>query len=351
VELGVLDLDVVTKPQEAKQVAAGKVALIAGHPLLIKFRIEAGVGRVELIPSFPVEVVRTAQVNYSARVHDLHGVAIDGAIVNWSLPGDVGTLTAAQTVTDAAGETWTRVLATEFGTGTITAGFGGASATATFTVVDGAPTIAFSSAEVTRYSDRESLAGNVITDAMRATFGTDFAVMNTGGIRADLTCPVIDLPADECPPFTPPPYPITRWQVFRTLPFGNYVVTLTLNGAELHAMLDAALDFRPLQVSGLCYAYDPSLLPGARILETKRQATDGSCSGPDLDRAISTNYSLASIDFLVHGGEGLPVFMERSSVAGLLDQVVAAWIGTNSPLSPTLQGRVTCTSSGAVPCP
>jgi 5'-nucleotidase, C-terminal domain len=35
----------------------------------------------------------------------------------------------------------------------------------------------------------EPLEGNVTTDAMRTTYGTDFAITNSGGLRADLTCP------------------------------------------------------------------------------------------------------------------------------------------------------------------
>ena len=36
----------------------------------------------------------------------------------------------------------------------------------------------------------ESLVGNIVTDAMRLSFdGVDFAITNSGGLRADLTCP------------------------------------------------------------------------------------------------------------------------------------------------------------------
>ena len=38
----------------------------------------------------------------------------------------------------------------------------------------------------------ESLIGNVVTDAMRTTYATDFAITNSGGLRADLTCPTTD---------------------------------------------------------------------------------------------------------------------------------------------------------------
>jgi 2',3'-cyclic-nucleotide 2'-phosphodiesterase (5'-nucleotidase family) len=82
----------------------------------------------------------------------------------------------------------------------------------------------------------ESLVGNVTTDSMQTTYssiGVDFAITNSGGLRADLTCPTTDNPSDFCPAYTPPPYPITRGQVLTVLPFGNIVVTLDVYGAEL----------------------------------------------------------------------------------------------------------------------
>jgi 2',3'-cyclic-nucleotide 2'-phosphodiesterase (5'-nucleotidase family) len=87
----------------------------------------------------------------------------------------------------------------------------------------------------------ESLVGNVTTDAMRARYGADVAIVNSGGLRADLTCPTVDNPSDFCPPYTPPPFPITRGQVLSVLPFGNVAVTLQVNGAELKAILENAV--------------------------------------------------------------------------------------------------------------
>jgi 2',3'-cyclic-nucleotide 2'-phosphodiesterase (5'-nucleotidase family) len=41
----------------------------------------------------------------------------------------------------------------------------------------------------------ESLVGNVTTDAIRTANGVDFAITNSGGLRADLTCPTTDNPS------------------------------------------------------------------------------------------------------------------------------------------------------------
>ena len=94
------------------------------------------------------------------------------------------------------------------------------------------------------------------------TYSTDFAITNSGGLRADLTCPSPDIAGDFCPSFTPPPYPITRGQVLAVLPFGNVVFTVTVNGAELKTILENGVSPMPAangrfpQVSGLCFTYD-----------------------------------------------------------------------------------------------
>jgi hypothetical protein len=115
----------------------------------------------------------------------------------------------------------------------------------------------------------ESLIGDVVTDALRSAIGADFALMNSGGLRADLTCPVVDGSSDFCPSFTAPPYPITRGQVTAVLPFGNISVAAAIDGATLKAMLENGIsqmpvpDFRYPQVSGLCFSYDIEAAAGA----------------------------------------------------------------------------------------
>ena len=212
----------------------------------------------------------------------------------------------------------------------------------------------------------ESLIGNVITDALRSTYSTDFALTNSGGIRADLTCPTTDLASDFCPAFTPPPYPITRGQVFTVLPFGNFAVTASVTGLKLRQMLesglDAALADNPAtpaierglaangqfpQVSGLCVTYDLALPAGARITSLVRQAADGSCTGAAIVNA--TTYTLATNDFTASGGDGYPA-IPFSSDGRLLEEIVRVHIGTAGVISPAIQGRIACTSSGSALC-
>lgn len=203
----------------------------------------------------------------------------------------------------------------------------------------------------------ESLEGNVVTDALRLTYGVDFAIQNAGGLRADLTCPTTDVPGDFCPPYTPPPYPITNAAVFAVLPFGNVAVTLTVNGAELKRMLENAVSRMPIaegrfaQVSGLCFSYEISAAQGSRVTSVVRQATDGSCTGSAIDLTVGATYQIAINDFMAVGGDGYPNFAGRYSTRDNEAKVVADYIGAHSPISPAIQGRISCTSSGAPPCP
>lgn len=194
----------------------------------------------------------------------------------------------------------------------------------------------------------ESLIGDVLSDALRTTHGTDFALMNSGGIRADLTCPIVDSASDFCPAFTPPPYPITRGQVNTVLPFGNISVVATVDGAKLKAMLEngvsrmPALDGRFPQVSGLCLTYNIEAPAGSRITSVVRQAANGSCTGAAVDLTSASSYTLATNDFVVAGGDSYPV-VSGGVTYGFLDQEVADWLGSAGAVAPVLQGRIACT--------
>jgi 2',3'-cyclic-nucleotide 2'-phosphodiesterase (5'-nucleotidase family) len=203
----------------------------------------------------------------------------------------------------------------------------------------------------------ESLIGDVTTDALRLTYNTDFAITNSGGLRADLTCPTADVANDSCPAFSPPPYPISRGQVLSVLPFGNVVVTLSVDGSELKTMLENGVSLMPAamgrfpQVSGLCFTYDISLPVGSWVLSAVRQAADGSCTGAPVDLTSASSYTIAENDFMANGGDGYPNVYFRSTTQNIMDQVLADFITSNTPLSPALQGRIVCTTSGATACP
>jgi len=145
----------------------------------------------------------------------------------------------------------------------------------------------------------ESLVGDVVTDAMRLTYGTDFAITNSGGIRDNLTCDS-GYAAGFCPVYTPPPWKITRGETQAVLPFGNQTVTLEVSGAELKTMLERgvsampAVDGRYAQVSGLCFTYDITAAVGSRVVGAVYQAGDGSCTGGAVDLTAGSSYGTSS---------------------------------------------------------
>jgi 2',3'-cyclic-nucleotide 2'-phosphodiesterase (5'-nucleotidase family) len=207
----------------------------------------------------------------------------------------------------------------------------------------------------------ESLVGDVITDAIRATyhtpaFPTDFAITNSGGIRADLTCPTTDNPSDFCPAFTPPPYPITRGQVNTVLPFGNIAVTLTVNGAELKSMLERgvsampAVDGRFPQVSGLCFTYNIEAAVGSRVTGAVRADAAGNCLATPVDLTAAASYNIVSNDFTISGGDGYPNFASRMHTQSILDQVVADYIAAQTAANLLLNPVVKAFPDGRINC-
>ncbi|MBA2359433.1 MAG: 5'-nucleotidase C-terminal domain-containing protein [Actinobacteria bacterium] len=199
----------------------------------------------------------------------------------------------------------------------------------------------------------ESLLGNLVADAMRRTYSTDFAITNSGGLRSELTCPTTDNPNDFCPAYTPPPFVISRGQVLTVLPFGNVVVTLRVNGVELKNQLENGVFLtgaqgRFPQVSGLCFTYDLSKPAGSRVVSAVRSNADGSCGTTAIDLSASASYTLAENDFMAVGGDGYLFLNERVTTRDIMDEVVSEYIRSNSPVSPSIQGRIKCIGTG---CP
>jgi 2',3'-cyclic-nucleotide 2'-phosphodiesterase (5'-nucleotidase family)/predicted AlkP superfamily phosphohydrolase/phosphomutase len=203
----------------------------------------------------------------------------------------------------------------------------------------------------------ESLIGDVTADALRKTYNTDFAITNAGGLRADLTCPFPDIAGDFCPAFTPPPYLITRGQVLAVLPFGNVAFTVRITGAELKTFLENGVSSMPAangrfpQISGLCFTYDISKPTGSRVSSVVRQAPNGSCTGAAVDLTAASTYMITENDFMATGGDGYPNVYARGTTQGIMDQVLADYLTNNTPVSPSIQGRIVCTTSGAPACP
>jgi 2',3'-cyclic-nucleotide 2'-phosphodiesterase (5'-nucleotidase family) len=217
----------------------------------------------------------------------------------------------------------------------------------------------------------ESLVGDIVTDAMRASFpAVDFAITNSGGLRAALTCPAGATDpngSDLCPPaLYPVPngssrYPITGGTVLDVLPFGNIVVTVTINGAELKTMLERgvsampSVDGRFAQVSGLCFTYDIASAVNSRVTGAVWANPDGTCSATPVDLTSASTYKIVENDFMAAGGDGYPNFASRAVSGDIMAQAVTNWLGANTPVAPFVlgspNGRINCADTNGATAP
>ena len=139
------------------------------------------------------------------------------------------------------------------------------------------------------------------------------------------------------------------------------MVTVDVSGAELKTMLENGVSRMPdangrfPQVSGLCFTYDISAGAGSRVTGEVVQAADGTCTGAAVDLTAGSTYTIAENDFMATGGDGYPNFYFQGRVTALdyMDVAVSDYIAgqPGSTISPAIEGRITCTTSGATACP
>lgn len=183
----------------------------------------------------------------------------------------------------------------------------------------------------------ECLMGNLVTDAMlwqvNTVGGGDYqiAVTNGGGLRAAL------LAGD-----------VTYGGVMTVLPFGNTIATMELKGEYLRAALEHSARLLPaanggfLQVSGMRYTIDAAQAAGHRI--TSAEVWNGTSYVALDDNAT---YKIVTNNFTRNGGDGFTWFRDHAinpyDFGPALHEAVIAYFQTFSPVTPTLQGRITIT--------
>jgi 5'-nucleotidase len=192
--------------------------------------------------------------------------------------------------------------------------------------------------------------GNLIADAMRVETGAQIALMNAGGIRADIE-------AGD----------ITLGEVLTVQPFGNLISTFELSGADVIAALEngvstlvvdgdvvprADLNGRFPQVSGIRYTFDVSQEPGSRIVSVDVLGEDGSYS--PIDEAAT--YLVVTNNFVRTGGDGYEVFATNAIAPydyGRVDfEVTRDYIislGTITDENVMVEGRITMTGATVAP--
>ena len=178
----------------------------------------------------------------------------------------------------------------------------------------------------------ESALGDIIADAQlaatstAATGGAVLAVTNPGGVRSDIT-----RKEDGA---------VTYADVFASQPFRNQLVTLTLTGSQIKAMLEQQwLDpKRPriLQVSkGFAYMWDGAKPYGERVMADRI-----SLNGQRIDPAAS--YRVTVNNYLSVGGDGFTAVKDGTAQQfGIYDvDALYAYFQANSPIAPVAADRI-----------
>jgi len=137
---------------------------------------------------------------------------------------------------------------------------------------------------------RESSLGDLVADAFRNAAGTEIAMTNAGGLRADI-----------------PKGPVSVGQVLAVYPFENPIVRMSITGKEILRMLEhgASLEYGMAQVSGLSCTVDFSRPAGKRV-------TAVFVGGKPLESGKV--YSFATSDYLSNGGDGYTMLLKGRNV-------------------------------------
>ncbi len=168
----------------------------------------------------------------------------------------------------------------------------------------------------------ESNIGNYIADCIRDYCDTDFAVINSGGIRLNLDAG-----------------PIKKLDIKNILPFNNSLCKFEVSGKELMKIIEnnasAGLNKTSgiLQVSGLKYEYKKGEKNQPAILSAK-------VSGKEIE--LQKIYSGATVDFVLSNGDKY-LSVEPKNVVDLmmpLTDVVVQSIEQQKKIDSRIEGRI-----------
>jgi 2',3'-cyclic-nucleotide 2'-phosphodiesterase (5'-nucleotidase family) len=216
--------------------------------------------------------------------------------------------------------------------------------------------------------------GNLVADAMRWRYGTQLALVNSGGIRQQLpTCSYV--PADTslkrsawnstftsiqtCAGFASGgPYDIVLGDTFAVLNFANILNTRTVTGAQLWLALEHGVRSMPgangrfPQISGFKFGFREDIPSGcAATCVIQRIQWVTLSDGTPIPNDNSTTYTLALPNFVNLGGDGYYMFNDGTGASQEIDWIVLAeYIKAFPNLDPTADplGRITKCSG---PCP
>jgi 5'-nucleotidase len=172
----------------------------------------------------------------------------------------------------------------------------------------------------------ESALGNFIADVYRQALQSDFALVNSGGLRSDSTYGPGDL---------------TKKDVLSILPFENGIVKVKLTGEHLKRLLENGVskagqsDGRFPQISGFTFTYNAGNPAGSRV-------TSITVGGNPIDYAKT--YTLALSAYTLGGGDeynlkGAEVLI-KAEEGPVEPVIVMEAIRKAGTISPAVEGRI-----------
>ncbi|MER5177292.1 esterase-like activity of phytase family protein [Streptomyces sp. NPDC002896] len=198
-------------------------------------------------------------------------------------------------------------------------------------------------ADITRSEtrDAESDLANLVADAQLAATssadrsGAQIALMNPGGVRADLT--YASSSGDE------EPGEITYAEAFAVQPFAGSLVSLDLTGAQIEQILEEQFNDSGTRAptlmlgvsKGLTYSFSRSAPVGDRI-DPASVKLNGETLKPDATYRVTAN------TFLAAGGDGFTTFAKGTDLVGGGDDIDALtdYLTADSPVAPPGTDRV-----------
>lgn len=176
----------------------------------------------------------------------------------------------------------------------------------------------------------ECTLGDFSADAMEDyRTGVDGAIINSGGIRAEVDAGNI-----------------TLQQSLEVFPFGNSIAQLTFTGADLWDIFEGIVSDKNqkngqevtsfVQTSrSIRLTHNPSNPIGSRLITL-------AIKGQPID--LSKTYTISTLDYLATGGDSF--WPPRSDFATLdtMDEVWANYVKAKSPINYTLDGRIAITT-------
>lgn len=175
-------------------------------------------------------------------------------------------------------------------------------------------------------SPPESPLGCLLADAIRMAANADVALLNTGGVRADL-----------------PSGPVTMRDLYMAAPFEDSLLTVSLTGAELRQLLDGAFREGRLAypVSGMTFTVNSSKPAGERVLGLK---VGGAAFDPARTYTLATTRFAAArlegdlVARKVMAPEGKP--RARKEVAVTLQEALLKLFEGGAVVTPPEKGRI-----------